>query len=532
MTPQEEQAVPESGKAITKYTAQDAHEVGLPSPAAVNYMFSIAKMLYSSALVGKDMGLSKDQVARLQSFGITGEELEKRDREAVAANAMAKMLLGFELQIEPMASLMELSIVKSKVFIGYPRLHKLLEAKGYTIHEMERSAEMAAIKLVHKDGRPDRIFEFTIDDAKRAGLTKRGGYNGDSPSQYELRPRVMLWSRVISEAYRGTGGKGSVYTPEEKQEILSSEPPEDSQEPSGQQFKVGRKSAKKDSVAPDMQPDKADAEAGTAGVHDAPEGAPKAKSEPPQSGSVQTPDKTPSETTTEKPQPTPINTAKVSNTAKVQAETVPALLAKVTLNIPETKAIDYLRGFLNVTKLPRTMHPDIQPALAFLAGTDPAAILRDPHAAGVEAGNGYRALGKFMIGWNTDTRDLAWNIALDRFASTGGGDLREYLSGDPIFVENMGLVDVHAFLRVLLRVAGRYDLATRIREALPDLGQLASTVAQWTEAGMDLNTCTADDIESALLLLAPAPLSSPEDAIAHAHDEENENLFDRMREGK
>lgn len=224
MNPQDQEtstAIATTTKAVA-FTAEHGREVGLPSPQAVNYMFSIANMLYSSALVGKDMGLSKDQISRLREFGTAPEIMEQRDRDAVKANSMAKMLVGHELGIEPMAALMDVDIVKAKVFIRYPQLHRLIEEKGYTITENERSHERAAITLTHPD-KPRREFEFTIEDAKRAGLTKRGGFNGDSPSQYELRPRVMLWSRVISEAYRGTGGKGSVYTPEEKTEILREE---------------------------------------------------------------------------------------------------------------------------------------------------------------------------------------------------------------------------------------------------------------------------------------------------------------------
>ncbi len=222
MNPTEDLAVAETGKAITKYSAADAHEVGLPSPAALNFMFSVANMLYSSALVTKDMGLSKDQISRLQQFGIQGADLEERDRKAVVSNAMGKMLVGRELGIEPMAALQDIDIVKAKIFVRYPQLHRLIEEKGWDIEELERSHTRAEIRLTHPSKRP-REFEFTIEDAKMAGLTKRGGYNGDSPSQYELRPRVMLWSRLISEAYRATGGKGSVYSLEEKREVLQEE---------------------------------------------------------------------------------------------------------------------------------------------------------------------------------------------------------------------------------------------------------------------------------------------------------------------
>lgn len=225
MNPQDTEGfVPEAGKAVVKFTGEHAQEVGLPSPQAINYMMSIANMLSSSALVGKDMGLSKDQITQLTQWGIKGEDMEKRQNAAIRANAMAKMLVGREFvpPIPPMSALREIDIVKSKVFVEYPHLIAQIEAKGYEIVEVERSHSRAAIELKHPT-KQTRTFEFTFEDAQRAGLTKRGGYNGDSPSQYELRPRVMLWSRVISEAYRATGGRASTYTPEEKREVLAEE---------------------------------------------------------------------------------------------------------------------------------------------------------------------------------------------------------------------------------------------------------------------------------------------------------------------
>jgi hypothetical protein len=142
------------------------------------------------------------------------------DTKAVKANAMAKMLVGHELfpPIPPMAALQEIDIVKSKVFIRYPNLITQMEAKGYLVEEVERTHTRAAIKVTKKDQKP-QVFEFTIEDAKMAGLT--GSYGSGEKSQYEKRPRVMLWARVVSEAYRATGGRGGTYTPEEKAEVLS-----------------------------------------------------------------------------------------------------------------------------------------------------------------------------------------------------------------------------------------------------------------------------------------------------------------------
>ena len=139
--------------------------------------------------------------------------------------------------------------------------------------------------------------------------------------------------------------------------------------------------------------------------------------------------------------------------------------AKAVKGIPEAKVNDFLRGFLDVTKVPKS-HPDMQIALAFLASLDPLTVLRDPFRA--------------------------------------GADIHDYMQGDPIYGERMTKPDLHAFLRVLMRLPGKFVLATQLREAAMEDGQISKIVAEWEEAGMDMQTCTPEDIESAVSMLAPS----------------------------
>jgi phage recombination protein Bet len=155
--------------------------------------------------------------------------------------------------------------------------------------------------------------------------------------------------------------------------------------------------------------------------------------------------------------------------------------------IPDAKVHDYLRGFLNVTKVPKT-HPNMSAAIEYLASLDPLLVLRDPYALGV--------------------------------------DLRDYMNDKPLYCEKMSPTDLRAFLRVLAR--GGFKLASKFRESAMEDGQPSKVLAEWEEAGMDLSTCSADDIESALLTLGP---HSPTEALAAAHGDDSENPFAKLRGG-
>lgn len=431
---------PES-RAITKFTAEHGLEVGLPSPEAINFMMSVAKLVSQSALVTKDMGVGPDQIR---------------------SNALAKMLIGNEMGMKPMESLQEIDIVKGKIFLRYPTLLNEIIKRGFKWRWMERSGTRAAMQITRPGEEPE-TFEYTLEDARMAGMLY-------PDSQYFKRPRVMLSARVISEVYRNTGGRSNVYTPEERAEIFADEPsdPESQAAPEKvTEFKVGRKSAKTQAPAEvfsEPQPEK--------------EGVPSQRAESP-SESVPAPDKPPFDPTPESEQPM-LNTVPKPDPAKPSASTSTATVQR----IPQAKVQDYLRGFLDVTKVPKA-HANMDAALEYLASLDPLIVLRDPYALGV--------------------------------------DLRDYMNGAPLWAERMSPADLRAFLRVLAR--GGFKLATKFRESAMEDGQPSKIVAEWEESGMDMSTCTADDIESALTVAMPESRSLDE-ALAAAHDE---NPFAKLR---
>lgn len=522
--PTAETTVPETAKAITKFKEAHAHEVGLPSPQAVNYMFSVANMLYSSALVGKDMGLSKDQVARLQSFGITGERLEARDKAAVIANGMAKMLVGRELGIEPMAAWLDIDLVKTKIFVRYPQLHRLIEEKGYTIEEMERSEIMASIKLTHQK-KPTRIFEFSFEDAKRAGLTKRGGYNNDSPSQYDLRPRVMLWARVISEAYRATGGKGSVYTIEEKREILANEDepnttvPTPEHDPYAVQMPQQAPAASSDvragenggKVTPTPSPRSSEAELRKRGTMEDPLYARHANSAAPilesaANGSAPSPGAAAGgireDAVTDAPEAVATASNPVSEPAPPiempQAKTNGGpTLADIEKMLPaktRKKTIDeFLRGYFRKADLKAIIaDPGFPDALRCLAANATAEwkgkLEADPHGVGVKCANGWKKLKAYA--WSPETRGYLETLALKLYPDAGGGLLADMLT--LVRADDMAAEELQAFLWVLERVPDTAAVKFWKRCA-----GMAAMVAEWEGVAPPLTTTQiADAIEA------------------------------------
>lgn len=325
--------------------------------------------------------------------------------------------------------------------------------------------------------RPDETMEFedsfTIEEAQRFGLL-------DKPN-WQYRRDMLRW-RAIMRVARVVAADvlGGMYLPDELDAEFGVSTPSESQAApeNGTQFKVGRKSAKTSANADQQAPSGVFSEPQPEG-----EGVSIQRAESPSSPVIQTPDKPPFDPTPES-EPPLLKIVPSPGSAKPSAS--PVLVT--VKGIPDAKVNDYLRGFLNVTKVPKT-HPNMAAAVEYLASLDPLLVLRDPYALGV--------------------------------------DLRDWMNGEPFWGEKLSPADLRAWLRVIAR--GGQKLGGKFRDAAMGDGQPSKLVAEWEEAGMDLDSCTPEDIESALQLLAPSGPHSPAEALAAAHGDEVPNPFKGLR---
>jgi hypothetical protein len=128
---------------------------------------------------------------------------------------------GHELGMQPMRAIRSLAMVKGKVVESADsQLARFKAAGGRSQFEVLDETK-AILHLIHPNG--DKHTEsFTIEDAKRAGLS--------SNSNYSKFPKAMLRSRAITAGLKSVGWEGAVgaYDPDE---LRSEEFPERTYEP-------------------------------------------------------------------------------------------------------------------------------------------------------------------------------------------------------------------------------------------------------------------------------------------------------------
>jgi hypothetical protein len=128
-----------------------------------------------------------------------------------AEAVLACMLTGHELGIGPMQALRDVYLVNGRPSLAATLMVARVRAAGHRFRTIRNTDEKATVQ-VHRKGEaePEPPVEFTLEDAKRAGLAGK-----DVWKQYPAR---MVWSRAAAAACRRDAPEalgGVIYTPEE-----------------------------------------------------------------------------------------------------------------------------------------------------------------------------------------------------------------------------------------------------------------------------------------------------------------------------
>lgn len=191
MAEESKEGLPETTKSVTKFSAEHAKELGLPSPEAFNYMTAVVNQLKGSALV--------PQMERDAS------------PQQATANMLGVIMTGREMGLQPMESLRSMGVLKGKIWFHYDLMIRIMVQRGIKLEWVKDDEEGATIRGTREDGYSYTSF-FGPQDAERAGLVK-------PDSNYRKYPRNMYRARAVSNLFRILGVGPQIYTPEEAIDI-------------------------------------------------------------------------------------------------------------------------------------------------------------------------------------------------------------------------------------------------------------------------------------------------------------------------
>lgn len=125
------------------------------------------------------------------------------------AQAVVKVLAGRELGFGPIASMTGIYIVKGRVTLSANLMAAAVKRSGRYNYRITEHTDQRCTVEFYEDGKAVGTSSFSVDDAKRAGLS------GDNWRGY---PRNMLFARALSNGakwYCADIWGGPIYTPDE-----------------------------------------------------------------------------------------------------------------------------------------------------------------------------------------------------------------------------------------------------------------------------------------------------------------------------
>jgi hypothetical protein len=141
---------------------------------------------------------------------------------STAAQAFVKILAGMEVGVGPIRAMSSLDVINGKVVMDAPLMASLiLHSDRHTYHVEQHNETRCKIDFF-RDGTLLGTSDFTIEDAREAGLIKS--------LQRPTLARDMLFARAISNGARSFCPEvlgGSVYTPEELDAVTDDDDGED-----------------------------------------------------------------------------------------------------------------------------------------------------------------------------------------------------------------------------------------------------------------------------------------------------------------
>lgn len=137
------------------------------------------------------------------------------------AQAFVKIVAGQELGLGPLASVSGLNVIKGRVTFSANLLASMVKRHPAYDYRVTAHNENGCRIVFYQDGEEIGTSDFTIEDAKRAGLTGRN---------WTSYPKAMLFARALTQGVRWycpdvTAG-APAYSPEELQEPEDVEPDE------------------------------------------------------------------------------------------------------------------------------------------------------------------------------------------------------------------------------------------------------------------------------------------------------------------
>lgn len=200
---------------VVEVDAVEVDEAGAPVPeAVVSQEVAIIEERAREQLPAHVLPSTGEWAATIKIANeIAGTEFVPTSYRNNPASVVAAILTGREMGIGPMQSLKQIHMIDGRAAFSAELMLAQMRKGGVVILASESTRERAMIHARRRDTGEEATVEWTIGEAKDAGLLGKKGW--------EKYPADMLWARCVGRLARRLGSdllNGMVYSSEEMQD--------------------------------------------------------------------------------------------------------------------------------------------------------------------------------------------------------------------------------------------------------------------------------------------------------------------------
>ena len=166
--------------------------------------------------VKQNFSLTPSSLAEAMEFAgmMSKSSIVPKDYQNNPGNILVAIQWGMEIGLQPLQSMQSIAVINGRPSIWGDAMLALVRSSGLLESINEDVTDSKAVCTIKRRGEQEVVREFSMDDAKRAGLTgKQGPWSQYPKRMLQMRARAFALRDVFADVLRG------VHVAEEAQDI-------------------------------------------------------------------------------------------------------------------------------------------------------------------------------------------------------------------------------------------------------------------------------------------------------------------------
>jgi len=166
--------------------------------------------------VKQNFSLTPSSLAEAMEFAgmMSKSSIVPKDYQNNPGNILVAIQWGMEIGLQPLQSMQSIAVINGRPSIWGDAMLALVRSSGLLESINEEVTDSKAVCTIKRRGEQEVVREFSMDDAKRAGLTgKQGPWSQYPKRMLQMRARAFALRDVFADVLRG------VHVAEEAQDI-------------------------------------------------------------------------------------------------------------------------------------------------------------------------------------------------------------------------------------------------------------------------------------------------------------------------